>query len=101
MLAKQAERSSASSGLRPKTQTVGLLGDAPLQLDAFASLARAAGGELRLSESARQRMAASHEYFTQHLDTRVPIYGLNTQFGDQVTLLDKHLDDYETDNYQD
>src|SRR5690606_2597419 len=25
---------------------------------------------------------------------------LNTQFGDQVTLLDRHLDDYESDNYR-
>ncbi len=96
---QEAARLSASSGLRPKVEAVGVLGDAPLALDTFANIARSAGADLSLSGPARLRMAASNEYFTRHLDTRVPVYGLNTQFGDQVTLLDKHLDDYETDNY--
>jgi histidine ammonia-lyase len=46
-------------------------------------------------------MNECHAFFTGKIDSRVPIYGLNTQFGDQVVLLDKHLDDYEGDHYQD
>jgi histidine ammonia-lyase len=46
-------------------------------------------------------MNASHAFFSDKMETRVPIYGLNTQFGDQVTLLDEHRDDYETERYQD
>jgi histidine ammonia-lyase len=45
-------------------------------------------------------MNECHSFFSSKVDSRVPIYGLNTQFGDQVVLLDQHLDDYEGERYE-
>jgi phenylalanine ammonia-lyase len=58
------------------------------------------GAPVALDETSRASMTESHAFFTTKVESRVPIYGLNTQFGDQVVLLDKHLDDYEGESYQ-
>lgn len=58
------------------------------------------GARVSLEPASRARMHECHAFFTAKVDSRVPIYGLNTQFGDQVVLLDKHIDDYEGDVYQ-
>ena len=58
------------------------------------------GASVSLEPGSRARMNECHSFFASKVDSRVPIYGLNTQFGDQVVLLDKHLDDYEGENYQ-
>jgi histidine ammonia-lyase len=58
------------------------------------------GASVALEPASRARMNECHSFFTSKVDSRVPIYGLNTQFGDQVVLLDKHIDDYEGDRYQ-
>lgn len=76
------------------------IGSVPLDLGTFAGVARGAKRRLGLAGSARARMLDSHETFCTNVDSRIPIYGLNTQFGDQVTLLDRHLDDYESDKYR-
>ncbi len=72
----------------------------PLDLATFASVSRGSKQRLALAAEARAKMQASNEIFCASVDSRIPIYGLNTQFGDQVTLLDRHLDDYESDNYR-
>jgi histidine ammonia-lyase len=59
------------------------------------------GASVSLEQASRTSMQACHAFFTRKVDSRVPIYGLNTQFGDQVILLDEHLDDYEGDRYRD
>ena len=66
------------------------------------ALARVAREEepVFLDPEARSDMATCHAFFSGKVESRIPIYGLNTQFGDQVVLLDKHLDDYETEHYQ-
>jgi phenylalanine ammonia-lyase len=66
------------------------------------ALARVAREEepVHLDTSARAKMTVCHRFFAGKVESRIPIYGLNTQFGDQVVLLDKHLDDYETEHYQ-
>jgi histidine ammonia-lyase len=68
----------------------------------LAALARVARDEepAHLDPSARTRMLDGHRFFAEKVESRIPIYGLNTQFGDQVILLDKYLDDYETERYQ-
>lgn len=76
------------------------IGLRPLDLATFAKVARSSSQHLALAAEARTKMQASNEVFRASVDTRIPIYGLNTQFGDQVTLLDRHLDDYESDNYR-
>jgi len=53
-----------------------------------------------LDPASRDSMSECHSFFSTKVESRVPIYGLNTQFGDQVVLLDRHLDDYETERYQ-
>ena len=58
------------------------------------------GAFVSLDPASRASMDVSHAFFSGKVDSRVPIYGLNTQFGDQVVLLDKHLDDYEGEHYQ-
>lgn len=58
------------------------------------------GAPVSLDPTSRADMKACQSFFSTKIDSRVPIYGLNTQFGDQVVLLDKHLDDYEGESYQ-
>lgn len=53
-----------------------------------------------LDPASRANMQKAHAFFAEKVESRVPIYGLNTQFGDQVVLLDEHLDDYEGERYQ-
>jgi histidine ammonia-lyase len=70
-----------------------------VDLKALASVARD-GASVSLDPESRTGMAKCHSFFSAKVESRVPIYGLNTQFGDQVVLLDEHLDDYETELYQ-
>lgn len=67
-----------------------------------ATLAAVAREEVTVSLDATSRasMLKAHAFFSGKVESRVPIYGLNTQFGDQVVLLDKHLDDYDGERYQ-
>jgi phenylalanine ammonia-lyase len=69
-------------------------------LKTLADVARQ-GASVALDPTSRARMKQSHAFFAAKVESRVPIYGLNTQFGDQVVLLDQHLDDYEGERYQD
>jgi len=73
----------------------------PLNVDlkSLAAVARY-GASVSLEPASRSSMNECHSFFATKVDSRVPIYGLNTQFGDQVVLLDKHLDDYEGEHYQ-
>ena len=73
----------------------------PLNVDLKTLVAVARhGASVSLDPTSRASMSECHAFFTSKVDSRVPIYGLNTQFGDQVVLLDKHLDDYEGESYQ-
>jgi histidine ammonia-lyase len=73
----------------------------PLNVDLKTLVAVARhGASVKLEPASRASMSECHAFFTSKVDSRVPIYGLNTQFGDQVVLLDKHLDDYEGESYQ-
>ncbi len=75
------------------------LGSQQLDVNALVAVARE-GAVVELHDESRAAMHASHAYFVSKMESREPIYGLNTQFGDQVVLLDEHLDDYETEHYQ-
>jgi histidine ammonia-lyase len=59
------------------------------------------GASVALDGESRASMNDGDAFFSSKVESREPIYGLNTQFGDQVVLLDKHLDDYEGERYQD
>jgi phenylalanine ammonia-lyase len=74
-------------------------GNKDLDLKALVAVARH-GAPVMLDAAAHARMKQSQAFFSSKVESRVPIYGLNTQFGDQVVLLDKHLDDYEGERYQ-
>jgi histidine ammonia-lyase len=76
------------------------VGAEPIDLATFARVSRGGAEHIALDVAAKDRMLRSHRFFCASQEARIPIYGLNTQFGDQVTLLDRHLDDYETDNYR-
>ena len=68
----------------------------PLNVDLKSLVAVARyGASVSLEPACRSNMNECHSFFATKVDSRVPIYGLNTQFGDQVVLLDEHLDDYE------
>src|SRR5690349_9972180 len=69
-----------------------------ISLSQLASVARQ-GRVAEIDPSALERIVDCHRFFQDKAASRMPIYGLNTQFGDQVTLLDKHLDDYESEEY--
>jgi histidine ammonia-lyase len=46
---------------------------------------------VELSEESKDNMLASYHFLRDAVDKRIPIYGVNTQFGDQVTLIDPEL----------
>jgi histidine ammonia-lyase len=48
---------------------------------------------VRLSPGSYAAMEASHRFLKTFIDQRKPIYGINTQFGDQVSYLDPFLHD--------
>ncbi len=62
-----------------------------LDLTAIKAVARE-NSKVRLSEQSIAKMKASHQILINSADTRTPVYGLNTQFGSQVNILDKNLD---------
>jgi histidine ammonia-lyase len=73
--------------------------DSAVDVDTLVRVAR--DREPVLMDSAcRAQMNTCHAFFSRKVESRIPIYGLNTQFGDQVVLLDRHMDDYETEHYQ-
>ncbi len=71
-----------------------------VDLNTLISVARH-GAAVSLDAEGRANMSACQAFFSQKVESRVPIYGLNTQFGDQVVLLDEHLDDYDSTQYKD
>ena len=71
-----------------------------VDLNTLVSVARH-GAAVSLDPEGKANMSACQSFFSQKVESRVPIYGLNTQFGDQVVLLDEHLDDYDSTQYKD
>ncbi len=71
-----------------------------VDLSTLVSVARH-GAAVSLDPEGKANMSACQSFFSQKVESRVPIYGLNTQFGDQVVLLDEHLDDYDSTQYKD
>lgn len=51
----------------------------------------AIGSKVHINNDAYIDMKKSHAFLQLYVNKRVPIYGINTQFGDQVRLLDDHL----------
>lgn len=74
-------------------------GSAHVDLKTLVAVARH-GAPVSLSAASQATMSESEAFFSSQVESRVPIYGLNTQFGDQVVLLDAHLDDYEGESYE-
>ncbi len=85
--------------MKTMNQDIVIGGTRDVDLKALAAVARD-GACVGLDADSRAGMAKCHAFFSAKVESRVPIYGLNTQFGDQVVLLDEHLDDYETELYQ-
>lgn len=46
---------------------------------------------VKLSEDSYSAMENSHQFLQSCIDQRMPIYGINTHFGDQVSYLDPYL----------
>lgn len=55
---------------------------------------------VKISAESTTAMQTSYDFLQSYIKKRVAIYGINTQFGDQVHLLDKHLNDTEELYYQ-
>jgi histidine ammonia-lyase len=56
---------------------------------------------VHLHENAYTEMKRSHAFLKTYINKRVPIYGINTQFGDQVNLLDDNLKSHDASLYYD
>jgi len=56
---------------------------------------------VHLDENAYAEMKRSHAFLKTYINKRVPIYGINTQFGDQVNLLDGNLKNHDSSLYYD
>ncbi len=66
--------------------------------------AKKVGVELQpvhLHENAYEDLKKSHIFLQNYINKRVPIYGINTQFGDQVSLLDTNLKNNNSSLYYD
>lgn len=81
-------------------QDIVIGGNQNVDLQALVSVARD-HASVSLDQGSRAAMNECHSFFSGKVESRVPIYGLNTQFGDQVVLLDEHLGDYDSTRYQD
>ncbi len=69
--------------------------DSKLNLrDAF--ILAQSNAQVNLSESSRDAINKSFQFLKSRADQRIPIYGVNTSFGDQVGLIDVNL---KNDNY--
>jgi len=55
--------------------------------------------KVKLSHDSYDAIARSHAFLKSCIDARIPIYGINTHFGDQVNLLDTHLFNTNTIEY--
>jgi len=44
---------------------------------------------VQIDKKANKRIEASHAILKTYLDAQLPVYGMSTQFGDQVDLIDK------------
>lgn len=55
--------------------------------------------KVQLSPESLQPMEQSHQFLKACIDNRMPIYGTNTNFGDQVNAIDPHLKDKDTTLY--
>ena len=49
-----------------------------------------------MSPGSYAAMESSHQFLKECVEQRIPIYGVNTQFGDQVTSLDAHLNNLDS-----
>ncbi|HEY2407066.1 MAG TPA: aromatic amino acid ammonia-lyase, partial [Polyangiaceae bacterium] len=81
------------------TESIAIGGERRISLDDLTRVARD-GCAVQLDRSGYAQMLLSHAFFAGQMQRRIPIYGLNTQFGDQVVLLDEHLHDYESERYE-
>jgi histidine ammonia-lyase len=54
---------------------------------------------VQLSDQSRSLMKKSFTFLKNYMDAKLPIYGINTQFGDQVSLLDPHIQTENQDAY--
>ena len=80
--------------------TIHLGGDHWLTLEESQSIARN-GSKVELLKDARDLMLQSLETLHKYADGRTPVYGLNTQFGSQVNLLDVNLTNHNHQDYYD
>lgn len=66
---------------------------------ADAKLLATNGVTVKLSHESENVLERSYRFLSTHIDQRIPIYGVNTQFGDQVSLLDPYLKDHQSSAY--
>lgn len=52
-----------------------------------------------LPPQAIERMGSSYQFLKHHVDLRIPIYGVNTNFGDQVRYINSTIKEEETEQY--
>ena len=55
--------------------------------------------EVGLNQASHKIIQQSHEFLKSYIDQRVPIYGINTQFGDQVSYLDANINNLDVSQY--
>lgn len=54
---------------------------------------------IQLHPDSYSSMQASYNFLREEVDARVPMYGVNTNFGDQVKYIDPHLNDTNKERY--
>lgn len=56
---------------------------------------------IELSEHSYHLMENSYQFLKSNVNARVPVYGINTNFGDQVSLVDRYLNNKDENLYYD
>lgn len=71
-----------------------------LTLDSSHALAHSSSS-IALHPKAIEAIQTSYDFLKKHVDLRVPIYGVNTNFGDQVRYVDSTINEADPQDYYD
>ncbi len=88
-MSEAEEKVKRLSDIRPKNISIG--SNSKITLADIKHFCDFSESTVTLDKNSLEKMKISQRFFSSYLDKRVPIYGANTQFGDQVRLMEGNL----------
>jgi histidine ammonia-lyase len=99
-IAVAAKPKIASTSSQPLPSDITIGANCVLTLEDVNSLVRL-DARINLGSESLAAIERSHQLLQANVDKRIPIYGINTHFGDQVSLFDSHLHNPDLSAYHD